>query len=216
MSSLTRALLGECFGTALLLVAIVGSGIMGANLAAGNDAVTLLANSAATAAALVVLITLIAPLSGAHFNPLVTLMLGAKGLIPRSHVLGYLLAQFSGGIAGVLLVHAMFEQTLVQSGTKPRASLGLWLSELVATLILLSVVRACQGASPLRSAVLVSLTVFAGYWATSSTFFANPAVTLARAFTESFAGTRLTDVPAFLGAQLLALGVLLYACKTRR
>lgn len=215
MSSLSRALLGEFFGTALLLAAIVGSGIMGANLAAGNDAVTLLANSAATAAALVVLITLIAPLSGAHFNPLVTLMQGASGGMTMARACGYLLAQFTGAVAGVLLVHVWFALPLIQTATQSRSAPQLWLSELVSTLLLLSVVRACRGASETRTATLIALTVFVGYWSTASTFFANPAVTFARSLTDTFTGIAPCDVVGFVSAQGIAAALIILVVRRR-
>lgn len=196
-----RPLLAEFAGTALLLAAIVGSGIMAAQLSAGNEGLVLLANSLATAATLAVVISLLAPVSGAHLNPAVTAMAWAEGDLPAPRAVGYILAQLGGAVTGVLLAHAMFGVALIQTGAKPRVSTGLWLSELLATVALLAVVRACRGGPSAKAAAMLSLTVFAGYWVTSSTFFANPAVTVARTLTDSFAGIRPADAPAFLLAQ---------------
>lgn len=215
MKDFRLCLLAEFVGTALLLAAVVGSGIMGANLAAGNAAVTLLANSAATAAALVVLITLLAPISGAHFNPLVTLMNWASGGMSVGRAWGYLLAQFTGAVAGVLLVHTWFALPLIQTATQSRSAPQLWLSELVSTLLLLSVVRACRGASETRAATLIALTVFVGYWATASTFFANPAVTFARSLTDTFTGIAPHDVVGFILAQVIAAAGIILVIRKR-
>lgn len=208
-----RVLAAEFVGTAGLLTAIVGSGIMAASLSSGSGGLTLLANSLATAAALAVMITLLAPISGAHLNPAVTAMAWADGDLPAFRAAGYVLSQSAGGVAGVFLAHGMFDLPLLQSGTKPRASAGLWLSEIVATVVLLAVVRACRGESATKAASMISLTVLAGYWMTSSTFFANPAVTIARAFTNSFAGIRPSDAPAFLLAQVAGWMVVVSVVK---
>ena len=146
-------------------------------------------------------VALFAPVSGAHLNPAVTAIAWAEGDLPGPRAAGYVLAQLGGAVTGVLLAHVMFGVSLIQAGSKPRASTGLWLSEILATVALLAVVRACRGGSATKAAAMVSLTVFAGYWATSSTFFANPAVTFARTLTDSFAGIRPADAPAFLLAQ---------------
>jgi glycerol uptake facilitator-like aquaporin len=208
-----RVLAAEFVGTAGLLTAIVGSGIMAANLSSGSGGLTLLANSLATAAALAVMITLLAPVSGAHLNPVVTAMAWVDGDLPTLRAAGYVLSQIAGGVAGVILAHGMFDLPLLQSGTKPRASAGLWMSEIVATVVLLAVVRACRGESATKAASMISLTVLAGYWVTSSTFFANPAVTIARAFTDSFAGIRPSDAPAFLLAQVAGWMVVVSVVK---
>jgi glycerol uptake facilitator-like aquaporin len=201
--SALQALAAEFLGTALLLAAIVGSGIMGQQLSAGNNGIALLANASATAAALYVLITLLGPLSGAHLNPAVTLALRVRGQsLPAAWWL-YLLMQILGAIGGVLLAHAMFAQPLWQPGVRVREGTAQWLSEGVATFGLLLTI---QLGSRLRAAAvpaLVASYIFAAYWFTASTSFANPAVTLARALTRSFAGIRPQDATGFIAAQLL-------------
>ncbi len=201
-----RRIAAEFFGTALLLLAVAGSGVMGESLAGGNLAVALLANSLATCAALYVIISLFGPVSGAHLNPVVTLMSWADGAFQARQVAAYLLAQFTGAIAGVWAVHAMFGQAILQVSSKPRNSAGLWLSELLGTIVLLMLIRVASSRQDAKLPAYVALTVTAGYWATSSTFFVNPAVTLARALTDTFVGIRPADVLPFVGAQLLALG----------
>lgn len=208
-----RPFLAEFAGSAALLAAIVGSGIMAAQLCAGDEGLMLLANSLATAATLAVVIALLGPVSGAHLNPAVTALAWAEGDLPGSRAAGYVLAQLTGAVTGVLLAHALFGVALIQAGSKPRASTGLWLSEFLATVALLAVVRACRGESAAKAAATVSLTVLAGYWVTSSTFFANPAVTLARALTDSFAGIRPSDAPAYVIAQLAGLLLVLLVVR---
>ena len=202
-----RQIVSEFFGTAALLVAVAGSGIMGESLAGGNVAVALLANSLATGAALYVIISLFGPVSGAHLNPVVTLMAWADRACDAWKVAAYLSAQFIGAIAGVWAVHAMYGQAILQVSAKPRSSVGLWVSELVATFVLLMLVRTASARQDAKLPAYVALTITAGYWATSSTFFANPAVTLARVFTDTFVGIRPADVGPFLMAQLVALGL---------
>lgn len=202
-----RAIGAEFLGTALLLLAITGSGIMGESLAAGNVAVALLANSLATAAALYVILSLLGPVSGAHLNPVVSLMVAFDGSLSAGRLAGYLLAQFSGAIVGVWAVHLMFGQAVLQVATKPRSSGALLLSELLATLMLLGLVRMAAARGDSKIPAYVALTVLAGYWATASTFFANPAVTVARSLTDTFVGIRLADVLPFVGVQLFALGL---------
>jgi glycerol uptake facilitator-like aquaporin len=212
-----RQLAAEFFGTALLLLAVAGSGVMGVSLAGGNGAVALLANSLATGAALYVIISLFGPVSGAHLNPIVTLMTWADGASDVRQVIAYLVAQVAGAIAGVWAVHAMFGQAILQVSTKPRSSPGLWFSELLATFLLLMLIRTASSRQDAKLPAYVALTVTAGYWATSSTFFANPAATLARGFTDTFVGIRPADISPFLLAQLAALGfVLLIARWLRR
>ena len=212
-----RQFAAEFFGTALLLLAVTGSGVMGEALAAGNVAVALLANSLVTGAALYVLISLFGPVSGAHLNPAVTLMAWAERAIEVRQVFGYLAAQFAGAIAGVWAVHAMFGQAILQVSTKPRSSAGLWFSELLATFLLLMLIRIASSRQDAKLPAYVALTVTAGYWATSSTFFANPAATLARGLTDTFVGIRPADIGPFLLAQLAALGlVLVFARWLRR
>ena len=209
--SLQRRLGAEFLGSLLLLATVVGSGVMGVNLAQGNDAVALLANAGATAAVLYVLIVCLGPISGAHFNPAVTLAMRLRGEVDSRATLAYLVAQVSGAVAGVLLAHAMFDLTLWQPGIRLRTGSAQWLSEGVATfglvLTILLGVRHRAAALP----ALVASYIFAAYWFTASTSFANPAVTAARALTQTFAGIRPADAPAFIAAQfagaLLALAV---------
>ncbi len=202
-----RQIAAEFFGTALLLLAVTGSGFMGESLAGGNAAVALLANSLATGAALYVIISLFGPVSGAHLNPVVTLMAWADGAFQARQVGAYLVAQFTGAIIGVWAVHAMFGQAILQVSSKPRNSAGLWISELLATIVLLMLIRTASARQDAKLPAYVALTVTAGYWATSSTFFANPAATVARALTDTFVGIRGFDVPMFLFAQLSGLGL---------
>ena len=204
-----RQFAAEFFGTALLLLAVTGSGVMGEALAAGNVAVALLANSLVTGAALYVLISLFGPVSGAHLNPVVTLLAWADRDCEARQVFGYLVAQVAGAIAGVWAVHAMFGQAILQASTKPRSSAGLWFSEFLATFLLLMLIRTASSRQDARLPAYVALSVTAGYWATSSTFFANPAATLARGLTDTFVGIRPGDIVPFLLAQLAALGLVL-------
>jgi glycerol uptake facilitator-like aquaporin len=206
----------EFLGTALLLLAVTGSGIMGESLAAGNVAVALLANSLATAAALYVILSLLGPVSGAHLNPVVSLMEVFAGRLPVGQLLGYLGAQFSGALAGVWAVHLMFGQAVLQVATKPRSGGALLGSEFLATLILLGLVRTAAARGDPRLPAYVALTVLAGYWATASTFFANPAVTVARALTDTFVGIRPADVLPFLGMQCLALALVVILARLFR
>ena len=209
MTPLPRRLLAEFVGTALLLAAVVGSGIMGVALAQGNDALALLANAGATAAALYVLIVLLGPVSGAHFNPVVTLALRLRGEFSSGEAAAYVGTQVVAAIAGVLLAHAMFDLTLIQPGTHVRSGAAQWLSEGVATfgLVLTILVGRRQRAAAVPA--LVASYIFAAYWFTASTSFANPAVTLARSLTQTFAGIRPADAPGFIAAQIagMALGL---------
>lgn len=207
MNPFARKLLGECLGTAALLATVVGSGIMGVRLAAGNDAVALLANAAATAAALYALIAVLGPVCGAHFNPLVTVAMRLQRRIGTREALAYIAVQSAGAVAGVLLAHAMFELPLWQPGTQARTGAAQWLSEAVASAGLVLTVLLGLRHRPAAVPALVAAYVFAGYWFTASTCFANPAVTVARALTQSFAGIRPQDVAGFIAAQCLGLGV---------
>lgn len=211
-----RQIAAEFFGTALLLLAVTGSGVMGEALAGGKVAVALLANSLVTGAALYVIISLFGPVSGAHLNPVVTLMAWADRACGARQVFGYLVAQVAGAIAGVWAVHAMFGQAILQVSTKPRSSAGLWFSELVATFLLLMLIRTASARQDARLPAYVALTVTAGYWATSSTFFANPAATLARGLTDSFVGIRPGDIGPYLLAQLAALGLVVFVGRSLR
>jgi len=201
--SASQALAAEFLGTALLLATVVGSGIMGQQLSVGNNGIALLANAAATAAALYVLITLLGPISGAHFNPAVTLALRLRGIALPAPWWMYLSMQIAGAIGGVLLAHAMFAQPLWQPGIHVRQGAAQWLSEGVATFGLLLTIHLGARLRPAAIPALVASYIFAAYWFTASTSFANPAVTLARALTRSFAGIRPDDVFGFIVAQLL-------------
>ena len=211
MTSLARALFAEALGTCVLLATVVGSGIMGVALSAGNDGVALLANSGATAAVLYVLIVVLGPLSGAHFNPAVTLAMRLRGAIDTRTAAAFVCVQVIAAILGVLLAHAMFDLPLLQPGTHVRTGGGQWLSEGVATFGLLLTILLGARHRPAALPALVAAWIFAAYWFTASTSFANPAVTLARSLTQTFAGIRPGDVAEFVAMQcvgaLLALGV---------
>jgi glycerol uptake facilitator-like aquaporin len=196
-----RRLTGEALGTAMLLAAIVGSGIMGERLAGGNVAVALLANTIATGAALVALILTFADVSGAHFNPVVTLVEGLRKNIAWSDAAGYVGAQMLGAFAGVATAHVMFGEPLFSASQQSRGGGALLVSEFVATFGLIAVIIGC---SRTRSSVVpfaVGAYITAAYWFTASTSFANPAVTLARSATNTFAGIRPGDAPGFIVAQ---------------
>ena len=198
---LRQRLLAEFLGTGFLLAAVVGSGIMGVALSAGNDGIALLANAGATAAALYVLIAVLGPVSGAHFNPVVTLALRLEGKIASRDAAAYIALQLAGAVAGVLLAHAMFGQALWQPGNHARMGFGQWLSEAVATFGLVLTILLGARRAPTAVAALVAAYIFAAYWFTASTSFANPAVTLARSLTSSFPGIRAGDVLAFVLSQ---------------
>ncbi len=208
-----RTYLSEFLGTALLLAIVAGSGFMGETLGSGNSAVALLGNSIATGAGLYVLITLLGPVSGAHFNPVVSAMACKLGQLQVKQMLGYWASQFSGAIAGIWLTHVMFSLPLLQASTKPRTGMGIWLSEFVSTLVLLGVIRLGESVAKDRIPMLVALTVTAGYWFTSSTFFANPAVALARSLTDTFVGIAPQDVWGFVLAQVLAACLVVVFCR---
>ena len=203
----------ETIGTALLLAIVVGSGIMGAKLAAGNDAVALLANTIATGAGLFTLITVFAPISGAHFNPAVTI----AALIQRSLTLkgaaAYIAAQFGGACAGVVAAHAMFGLPLLQASGRVRGTPGEFLGEVIATFGLVLTIRLMGRAALAHVAAAVALWITAAYWFTSSTSFANPAVTFARSLTDTFAGIVSTNVAAFMLAQLVGMALALAAAR---
>ena len=200
-----KAVAAEFFGTGLLLMIVVGSGIMGEQLAAGNAAVALLGNSIATGAGLYVLISVLGSISGAHFNPVVTLMFWRSGEVSTSLAAKFIPAQFIGGILGVWLTHAMFALPIIQASTKARTGLAQWLSELIATLILLLSIYLGVKQAPEKVPMIVALIVTASYWFTASTFFANPAVTVARSFSDTFAGIAPGHVLGFVVAQIAAL-----------
>lgn len=198
-----RAVAAEFLATCILLAIVVGSGIMGERLAAGNTAVALLANSLATGVGLVALILTFGPASGAHMNPAVSLVEAFAGSLAWRRVPGYLIAQCTGAFAGVALAHLMFELPAFTASTHARAGFAQGLGEFTATFCLLLVVLACSRSKPAATPFAVGAIICAGYWFTSSTSFANPAVTLARAATDTFAGIRPADAPGFLLAQAL-------------
>jgi glycerol uptake facilitator-like aquaporin len=204
MMSVTRRLVAEALGTLLLLVAVVGSGIMAARLANGNLAVALLANALATGAALMVLITIFGPLSGAHFNPAVTLYFALRGELSWRTAALYMPVQIGAAILGVWLAHAMFALPVLQVSTDLRDGPAQWLAELVATGGLLLTIAGGMRFAPLSTPMLVALYITGAYWFTASTSFANPAVTIARSLTDSFAGIAPSSAPGFIAAQIAA------------
>jgi glycerol uptake facilitator-like aquaporin len=204
-----RSYLSEFIGTALLLAIVAGSGFMGETLGAGNAAVALLGNSIATGAGLYVLIVLLGPISGAHFNPVVTLMFWKLGHFDLKRMLGYWACQFTGAITGIWMMHVMFSLPIIQESSKVRTGMGIWISELVSTLVLLTVIRIGDQDAKDKVPMLVALTVTAGYWFTSSTFFANPAVALARSLTNTFVGIAPNNVLGFVVAEVLAVVVMI-------
>ena len=197
--SLSRRLLAEFLATALLLAVVIGSGVMGAQLAGGNLAIALLANTLATVGGLYFLITVFGPVS-AHMNPAVSLVLASRGQLPARELTGYLGAQVAGAVAGACLAHAMFSLPLLQTASTPRSGPGLWLAEVVATAGLLLVVLRVPAA---RVAATVAVYIGAAYWFTASTAFANPAATLGRMLSDSYAGIAPASVLPFLLAQAL-------------
>jgi glycerol uptake facilitator-like aquaporin len=208
-ASLSRRIVAELVGTALLLATVVGSGIMAERLAGGNVALALLCNTLATGAGLVALILTFGPISGAHLNPAVTLADASQGGLPWAEVPGYVLAQIAGAFLGVAIAHGMFGEPIFSASTHARAGGGQLLSEAVATFGLLAVI---WGVSRARTSVVpfaVGAYITAAYWFTASTSFANPAVTLARAASNTFAGIRPLDAPGFILAQLVGA-----ACAT--
>jgi glycerol uptake facilitator-like aquaporin len=200
--TLLRRVVAEFAGTLLLLAAVVGSGIMGERLAAGNVALALLANTLATGAALVAIILAFGPISGAHLNPAVTLADAWAGGIAWRETPAYIFAQTAGALAGVVAAHLMFGLTVVSVSTHVRGGTAQAFSEFVATFGLLAVIWGCARSRPAAVPFAVGAYITAAYWFTASTSFANPAVTLARSLTNTFAGVRPVDVPAFLAAQL--------------
>jgi glycerol uptake facilitator-like aquaporin len=200
---LTRRLFAEALGTALLVAVVIGSGIMGDQLAGGNAALALLGNTLATGAALVVLILIFGPVSGAHFNPVVSLSFALRRQLPWAECLAYALLQVTGAVAGALLAHTMFSLPLIEASTHVRTGAGVWTGEVVASFGLLATIMGCLRTRPEAVPYAVGLFIAAGYWFTSSTSFANPAVTIARSLTDSFSGIRPDDVLGFIMAQIL-------------
>lgn len=209
MTPTARAAAAEFAGTAALLVAVVGSGIMAERLSGGNAGIALLANALVTGFALYVLITIFAPVSGAHFNPVVTLYAWRQKWVVGREVPRYMLAQWSGAIAGVWLAHLMFDLPVLQLSAHARGSMGQILSEAVATLGLLVTIAGFTRHAPAQVASGVAAYIAAAYWFTASTSFANPAVTTARALTDTFAGIDPAHVLPFIAAQLVGLAIAL-------
>jgi glycerol uptake facilitator-like aquaporin len=210
---LPRRVAAELMGSAFLLATVVGSGIMGETLADGNQAVALLGNTLATGAILFVLITALGPVSGAHFNPVVSAVFALRREIGWGMTLAFMAAQVVGGISGTLLAHAMFEQPLVQISTHARTGAGQWLAEAVATFALVLTILGTLRARPEAVPAAVALVIVAGYWFTASTSFANPAVTLARSLSDSFAGIAPHDAPGFALAQVVGGVVAWLVCE---
>lgn len=206
----SQKLLAEGLGTALLLAVVIGSGIMAERLAGGNVAIALLANTLATVGGLYVLIEVFGPLSGAHFNPVVSLVMAARGDLGKGLLAAYVLVQLLGAVAGAWLTHAMFDLSLVQCATKLRGGLGQWIAEAVATFgLLLVILRAPAG----RASVMVAAYIGAAYWFTASTAFANPAAVFGRMFSDSFAGIAPSSAPGFVLAQLAGAGLALVVAR---
>lgn len=202
MRTLSRKLAAEGMGTALLLAAIVGSGIMAERLAGGNVALALLCNALATGAMLVVLVAMLGPISGAHLNPAVTLVMMLRRETAPRQGFAYAAVQVAGAVLGTLLAHAMFGEAVLQVSTKARDGMGLCLAEGVATFGLILTILGMLRLRPEMIAASVGLYIFAAYWFTASTSFANPAVTIARTLTDSFAGIAPGDAPGFIASQI--------------
>ena len=198
-----RALLAEALGSLLLFATVIGSGVMAERLADGNGAVALLGNTLATGAILFVLITMLGPVSGAHLNPAVTLVMRLRGHATTKMAIAYAAAQLAGGILGVWLAHLMFDLPILELSAKSRAGLGQFTGEAVATFGLLLTILGTTRARPSATPASVALYIVAAYWFTSSTSFANPAISVARSLSDTFAGIAPSCVPAFIAAQLV-------------
>ena len=209
LHSLTAAAVTECLATGFLLIAVVGSGIMAERLSGGNVGLALLANAIATGGALVALILAFGPHSGAHMNPAVTLAAALTGGLRWRSVPVYVLAQIAGAIAGVWLAHTMFELPVLQISTHMRSGFGQWLAEAIATFGLLATIWGCRSHAAPVTAFAVAAYIVGAYWFTASTSFANPAVTIARSLTDTFAGIRPWDAQGFILAQLVGVGLAL-------
>jgi glycerol uptake facilitator-like aquaporin len=201
--ALKRRLVAEAVGSFFLFAAVIGSGIMAEALAGGNVAIALLANTLATGAILYVLISMLGPVSGAHFNPAVTLVLAQRRDMPWREVAPYLLAQLAGGMLGAWAAHLMFDLPILQLSVKTRTGVGQWTGELVATFGLILTILGTLKHRPAAVPAAVGLYISAAYWFTSSTSFANPAIAIVRSMSDSFAGISPGDVPAFIIAQLI-------------
>jgi len=202
-SSLSRSLAAEAVGTALLVATVVGSGVMAERLAGGNFAIALLGNTLATGAILVVLILMLGPISGAHFNPVVSAVFAVRRELQLRRLAPYVAVQIAGAVAGAFLAHAMFELPIIQLSTNVRTGAAQWLSELVATFGLLGAILCTRQARPAAVPYAVGLYISAAYWFTASTSFANPAVTIARSLTDTFSGIQPANVVVFVVAQAL-------------
>src|SRR6516165_3678486 len=209
MHSVTEAVVIECLATAFLLIGVVGSGIMAQRLFGGNNGLALLANAIATGGTLVALILAFGPRSGAHMNPAVTLAAALTGGLRWRTVPVYVLAQVVGAIIGVWVAHVMFELPVLQFSAHVRTGIGQWVAEVVATLGLLATIWGCRAHDASVTAFAVAAYIVGAYWFTASTSFANPAVTIARGLTDTFAGIRPADVPGFILAQLAGVGLAL-------
>jgi glycerol uptake facilitator-like aquaporin len=205
METLARRALAEMLGTAFLLAAVIGSGIMAERLAGGNAALALLGNTLPTGAMLTVLILIFAPVSGAHFNPAISLAFALRGELPWRLLPPYVASQIAGAILGVLIAHLMFELPLLQIATTVRTGPGQWLAEAIAAFGLALTIFGCLAAAPAALAYAVGLYITAAYWFTASTSFANPAVTIARSLSDTFAGIAPSGVIAFIVAQLAGM-----------
>ena len=210
---LRQRLFAEFIGTAFLLATVIGSGIMGERLSGGNVAIALLGNTIPTGAILYVLVTMLGPISGAHFNPVVTAVFALRREIAATDARGYLVMQLLGAIAGVWAAHLMFDDALLQVSTRLRAGPSQWFSEFVAAFGLVTTILLTLRATPASVPASVGLYITAAYWFTASTSFANPAVTIARALSNTFAGIRPYDVAPFIVAQLLGAIAAAYLCR---
>ena len=209
----SRKLLAEGLGTMLLLTVVIGSGIMAERLSDGNVAIALLANTAATVGALYVLIEVFGPISGAHFNPVVSAVMAFRGELPRRDLAPYVAMQLIGAVLGAWLAHAMFDLSIVQTSTKLRMGTGQWIAEAVATAgLLLTILLAPAG----KASSLVAAYIGAAYWFTASTSFANPAAVLGRMFSDSFAGIAPTSAPGLVGAQIIGAAIALGLAQALR
>lgn len=206
-------LLAEGLGTAFLLATVIGSGIMAETLAGGNVAIALLGNTIPTGAILVVLITIFGPISGAHFNPAVTLAMRMTGNIESREAVLFVIAQVIGGLVGMLVAHGMFAEDLLQLSTKARTGSAQWFSEFIATFGLVLLIFGGIRHAPAQIPMLVGLYITAAYWFTASTSFANPAVTIARSFSDTFAGINPAHMPLFIVAQIIGAVIAVLAAK---
>ncbi|NBV39975.1 MAG: aquaporin family protein [Proteobacteria bacterium] len=207
--------LAEFIGTAVLILVITGSGIMGYDLSRGNSGVALLINSIATGIALFILITIFINVSGAHFNPLVSIVSWSDGEINNEIFVKYFLSQLMGALLGVMIAHIIFYLPIIQFSTKVRSGYPFWISEFISTLILLFVIKHFSNTNKNQIPLMVSLLVTAGYFFTSSTFFVNPVLTIARSFTDTFVGIYSGNIIGFVIAQLLATLVFVYFFKKK-